>query len=141
METNNIDFIDMSVLAEKLVGDTVSANIMMLGYVSQRGLLPISKNSLEKAIELNGVAIQQNLNAFNWGRLLADRRNDVYKNAGFVKTEKKVKDIISIHPINDQMFRFLFCFDNPNEFEMKRKKDMKRILELTQGIPKRAIHS
>ena len=95
LETNNIDFIDMSVLAEKLVGDTVSANIMMLGYVSQRGLLPISKNSLEKAIELNGVAIQQNLNAFNWGRLLADRRNDVYKNAGFVKTEKKVKDIKS----------------------------------------------
>ena len=36
--------------------------------------------------------------------------------------------------------RFLFCFDNPNEFEMKRKKDMKRILELTQGIPKRAAH-
>ena len=35
-------------------------------------------------------------------------------------------------------FSFLFCFDNPNEFEMKRKKDMKRILELTQGIPKRA---
>ena len=31
----------------------------------------------------------------------------------------------------------MFCFDNPNEFEMKRKKDMKRILELTQGIPNR----
>ena len=31
----------------------------------------------------------------------------------------------------------MFCFDNPNEFEMKRKKDMKRILELTQGISNR----
>ena len=56
----------MSDLAEKLVGDTVSANIMLLGYALQKGFLPISNHALEKAIKLNGVSIQQNLDAFNW---------------------------------------------------------------------------
>ena len=55
----------MSLLAETLIGDTVSANIMMLGYSSQKDLLPISPNSIKKAIELNGVSIDQNIKAFS----------------------------------------------------------------------------
>ena len=84
LNSENIEFINMSDLAEKLVGDTVSANIMLLGYASQKGFLPISNHALEKAIKLNGVSIQQNLDAFNWGRLLVSNRSLVFKKAGLL---------------------------------------------------------
>ena len=93
LDANNLEFLDMSLLAEKLVGDTVSANIMMIGYASQRRLLPLSVNSLEKAIELNGVSIEQNLKAFNWGRLLAENKMNVFKYAGLIKNEKTKIDV------------------------------------------------
>jgi indolepyruvate ferredoxin oxidoreductase len=84
LNSQNIEFVNMSDLAEKLVGDTVSANIMLLGYALQKGFLPISSNALEKAIELNGVSIQQNLDAFNWGRLLVSNQSLVFKKAGLL---------------------------------------------------------
>ena len=84
LNSENIEFINMSDLAEKLVGDTVSANIMLLGYALQKGFLPISNHALEKAIKLNGVSIQQNLDAFNWGRLLVSNRSLVFKKAGLL---------------------------------------------------------
>ena len=84
LNSENIEFINMSDLAEKLVGDTVSANIMLLGYALQKGFLPISTHALEKAIKLNGVSIKQNLDAFNWGRLLVSNRSLVFKKAGLL---------------------------------------------------------
>ena len=93
LDTNNLEFLDMSLLAEKLIGDTVSANIMMIGYASQKHLLPLSVSSLEKAIELNGVSVEQNLKAFNWGRLLAEKKTTVFKTAGLIKTENPKIDI------------------------------------------------
>ena len=57
---------------------------MLLGYALQKGFLPISNHALEKAIKLNGVSIQQNLDAFNWGRLLVSNRSLVFKKAGLL---------------------------------------------------------
>tara|TARA_B100001093_G_scaffold12105_1_gene11224 strand:- start:30 stop:881 length:852 start_codon:yes stop_codon:yes gene_type:complete len=54
---------------------------MMLGMAAQKSLIPIEISSLEKAIELNGVAIEQNLRAFNWGRLLSEYPEIVFKAA------------------------------------------------------------
>jgi indolepyruvate ferredoxin oxidoreductase len=62
---------DFTHAAENLLGDAIATNIMMLGYVSQRGLLPVSTASIERAIELNGVAIKMNKLAFRLGRLAA----------------------------------------------------------------------
>ena len=44
---------------------------------------------LEKAIELNGVSVEQNIKAFSWGRLLADKKSEVYKIAGLIKNENR----------------------------------------------------
>jgi indolepyruvate ferredoxin oxidoreductase len=44
---------------------------MLLGYASQMGQLPVSVEALERAIELNGVAVDKNLRGFVWGRLAA----------------------------------------------------------------------
>ena len=62
---------DANRYAEALFGDSVAANLMMLGYACQRGLLPVSQSALERAVELNGVAVENNLRAFRAGRLLA----------------------------------------------------------------------
>jgi len=58
-------------LALKLTGDTISANLMMVGIALQRGLLPVTLAAVEKAVALNGVAIAQNLKALALGRLIA----------------------------------------------------------------------
>jgi indolepyruvate ferredoxin oxidoreductase len=62
---------DANRAAEALLGDSVFANVMMLGAAWQRGLVPVSFEALMRAIELNGVAIEQNRQAFAGGRLAA----------------------------------------------------------------------
>jgi indolepyruvate ferredoxin oxidoreductase len=59
-------------LAETLLGNTIYANILLLGFAWQKGLLPVSLAAMLRAIELNGVEIGKNKNAFGWGRLAAD---------------------------------------------------------------------
>lgn len=64
-------FIPATELAEALCGDSIYTNIMLLGFASQQGLLPVSLEALERAVELNGVAVDANMRAFTWGRLAA----------------------------------------------------------------------
>jgi indolepyruvate ferredoxin oxidoreductase len=61
-------------LANALLGDSIYANVLTLGFAWQKGLVPVSKAALSRAIELNGVAIEKNLQAFNWGRIAAADR-------------------------------------------------------------------
>ena len=63
--------VDALRLAEKGLGDGIGANVLMLGFAWQRGLLPLSLRSLERAIELNGVAVDANKRAFALGRIAA----------------------------------------------------------------------
>jgi indolepyruvate ferredoxin oxidoreductase len=57
--------------AVRLIGDSIATNVFMLGYAVQKGCMPIGLEAIEQAIRLNGVAIDQNLHALNWGRLAA----------------------------------------------------------------------
>jgi indolepyruvate ferredoxin oxidoreductase len=54
-----------------LLGDSIATNIMMMGYAWQKGLLPLSAEAIERAIEVNGVSIKMNTQAFRIGRLAA----------------------------------------------------------------------
>jgi len=67
----NLATVNANALAETLLGDTVYANVMMLGFAWQQGLVPVSFGALSRAIELNGVAVERNRQAFAWGRLLS----------------------------------------------------------------------
>ena len=58
-------------LAEVLVGDTIYANVLLLGFAWQHGLVPVSLDALMRAIELNAVAVDNNKVAFTWGRMAA----------------------------------------------------------------------
>ena len=65
------DYVDATRLATALMGDAIATNLFMLGFAYQRGLLPLSSAALMRAIELNGVAIDANQQAFLWGRRAA----------------------------------------------------------------------
>jgi indolepyruvate ferredoxin oxidoreductase len=64
-------FVDATRLATGLTGDAIAANMFMLGFAWQRGLLPVGAAAIERAIELNEVAVEQNRAAFAWGRRAA----------------------------------------------------------------------
>ncbi len=64
-------FINGTRLATALVGDAIATNLFMLGYAFQLGLIPLQQSSIMRAIELNGVAIDANRQAFDWGRRAA----------------------------------------------------------------------
>ncbi|MGB9369853.1 MAG: indolepyruvate ferredoxin oxidoreductase family protein [Xanthobacteraceae bacterium] len=65
------NFVDATRLATALLGNSIGANIFMVGYAYQLGALPLSAESIEKAIELNGEAVPMNLAAFQFGRRAA----------------------------------------------------------------------
>ncbi|MEO6651569.1 MAG: indolepyruvate ferredoxin oxidoreductase family protein [Ilumatobacteraceae bacterium] len=61
-------FVDAASLATVLTGSSAQANVFLLGVAVQAGHVPVSVGSIERAIDLNGVAIDANLAAFDWGR-------------------------------------------------------------------------
>ena len=67
-------FVDASRIATALFGQTIAANMFMLGYAYQLGALPLSAAAIERAIELNGEAVAMNKAAFHWGRRAAADR-------------------------------------------------------------------
>ena len=68
---DNLATVNANQLAQKLLGDTIYANVLLLGFAWQRGLVPVSHKALMRAIELNGVAVDNNRRAFTWGRIAA----------------------------------------------------------------------
>jgi indolepyruvate ferredoxin oxidoreductase len=67
----NSHFVDASRLATALLGQSLGANMFMLGYAWQIGALPLSAEAIERAIALNGEAVDMNRAAFRWGRRAA----------------------------------------------------------------------
>mgnify|MGYP003671124405 CR=1 FL=1 len=67
----NLQQYDALRLARELLGDSIGANMMLLGTVWQMGKIPLTLAAIHRAIELNGVAIALNKAAFDWGRQLA----------------------------------------------------------------------
>jgi indolepyruvate ferredoxin oxidoreductase len=68
---SNSHFVDASRLATALLGQSIGANMFMLGYAYQNGALPVSAEAIEQAIEMNGQAVAMNLAAFRFGRRAA----------------------------------------------------------------------
>lgn len=64
-------FINAIEAVEQLLGDSMPANIFLAGFAWQLGLIPISAEAIYRAIELNGAAVDVNLEAFKLGRLVA----------------------------------------------------------------------
>ena len=66
-----LEFVHASEIALALTGDAIGTNLFLLGYAWQRGWVPVTQEALERAIELNAVAVEFNKNAFLLGRRFA----------------------------------------------------------------------
>jgi indolepyruvate ferredoxin oxidoreductase len=64
-------YLDAQALSERLFGDHLPANMLLVGAAYQHGCLPLAAEAIERAIALNGVAVDQNVAAFRWGRAAA----------------------------------------------------------------------
>jgi indolepyruvate ferredoxin oxidoreductase len=92
-------FINGTQLATALLGDAIATNLFMLGYAFQLGLLPLKQSSIMGAIELNGVAIDSNKKAFEWGRRAAVNLDQVERIASpakpvHIQLPQKLDDIV-----------------------------------------------
>jgi len=77
--------VDATQLATALMGDAIASNLFILGYAWQQGLVPLSLDSIMRAVELNGAAIEMNKTAFAWGRLAVVDAKAVAEAAGLVR--------------------------------------------------------
>jgi indolepyruvate ferredoxin oxidoreductase len=103
---DNVRSFDANRLSDALFGDTVFANVIMLGVAWQQGLVPVSSEALMRAIELNGVAVEQNKQAFAGGRLAAIDRDFVASLSGQTSKEEALDEIIC------RRVEFLIAYQN-----------------------------
>ncbi|MEP0503609.1 MAG: indolepyruvate ferredoxin oxidoreductase family protein [Paracoccaceae bacterium] len=68
---SNVQSFDANRVSEELMGDSVFANIILMGAAFQNGLIPVSYTAIKQAILLNGVAVEKNAHAFDLGRVIA----------------------------------------------------------------------
>lgn len=106
-----VDFMDANALAHGLLGDSIGANLLLLGFAYQRGLIPVSALAIEQAIALNKVAVDFNRRAFEWGRRAALNADEVRSLAGVASQPwRPLEDLDAI--IADRRAR-LIAYQNP----------------------------
>jgi indolepyruvate ferredoxin oxidoreductase len=82
----NVEQLDATAIAAALLGDAIAGNLLLLGYAWQQGLVPLRRDSLLRAIEMNGTAVEANKAAFAWGRCAAANLPRVLEAAGLSRT-------------------------------------------------------
>ncbi len=111
----NAQFVEATRIATALMGNSIATNMFMLGMAFQKGLIPIGSEAINKAIELNGVAVKMNQVAFLWGRraavdLAAVERLIVTPKAaaaaGSIRLSKSLDELI------DRRFEFLTAYQD-----------------------------
>ncbi|MDP6673389.1 MAG: indolepyruvate ferredoxin oxidoreductase family protein, partial [Gammaproteobacteria bacterium] len=76
-------------LASHLLGNSIGANMLLLGVAWQKGLIPLEESSIFRAIEVNGVAVAENIRAFSLGRRAACDPEGLQKLLPGVSAESK----------------------------------------------------
>jgi indolepyruvate ferredoxin oxidoreductase len=101
--------LDAQRLATALMGDPIASNIFMLGAAWQRGLVPIRRAAIDRAIELNGVAIDANKQAFEWGRRAGHDPSSIETLVGL---DEPADEPPSLHAIINRRFAHLKDYQN-----------------------------
>jgi indolepyruvate ferredoxin oxidoreductase len=87
-------FVDANTIVEKLVGGSMGVNIFLAGYAYQKGLIPISSDAINEAIQLNGAGVEDNLKAFHYGRMSAENQLDIEKEPHAADEPLNLEDLI-----------------------------------------------
>ncbi|MGZ5238703.1 MAG: indolepyruvate ferredoxin oxidoreductase family protein [Caldimonas sp.] len=104
--------LDADTLAVQLLGDSIYTNPLMLGYAWQRGQVPLGHAALMRAIELNGVQVENNKAAFEWGRRAA---SDPHAVKALVRTGQVIELVKRTSNVDDLIARrveFLTAYQN-----------------------------
>jgi indolepyruvate ferredoxin oxidoreductase len=112
---DRVDFIDAGKVATALMGDNIATNMFMLGYVWQKGWVPLSEAAIIKAIELNAVSVEFNKQAFIWGRNAAHDWNAVERLAKQNDTAAQVIEFKRTPTLDDVIERrvdYLTAYQN-----------------------------
>ncbi len=70
-QVSGFSAIEAEALAEEYLYDAIFTNMVMLGFAWQKGLVPVTLRAVYRALKLNSVAIEANMQAFDLGRLAA----------------------------------------------------------------------
>ncbi len=108
----HVDFIDAHRIATGLLGDAIGTNMFMTGYAYQKGLIPLSHEAIEKTIEMNGVDVPFNIQAFRWGRYGAIDLKAVETAAGMNVEDKLHQGPLSLEDMVAHRKKFLTGYQN-----------------------------
>ncbi len=100
-------FVNATRLATNLLGDAIFSNFLLLGVAYQHALVPLAESSILDAIELNGVAVEKNRQAFLWGRRYVEDADAVRRAAGFDKPHETPSEQTDLDEIIDYRAAYL----------------------------------
>ena len=126
-----VSTLDATRLASALLGDSIAANVFMLGFAFQRGALPLSSASLYRALELFGVNVEKNKQTFDWGRFTAEEPNRVEQLAGNV--DRVTERSQSLHEILASREPYLQAYQD-SEYARKYRARVDRVAEAEQCV-------
>jgi indolepyruvate ferredoxin oxidoreductase len=106
------DIVDATGLAAALMGDSIAANLFMLGYAFQNGLVPLSLAAIDRAIELNRVAADSNKRSFAWGRLAAQDRGQVEALVRDATKDTSAPELQTLDALVEHRASFLTAYQN-----------------------------
>jgi indolepyruvate ferredoxin oxidoreductase len=146
LESGHSHFVRATTLATRLLGDAIYANFFLLGVAYQQGLIPLGAGAIDEAIELNGVAIEQNQQAFLWGRRYAIDAAAVLAEAGLTNEHKSsqsasLDEVIAyrsayLADYQDQAYaeRYLHLVERVRKFEQELQPSANAELPLTEAV-------
>lgn len=107
-----VDFLEATDIATRLMGDSIATNMFLMGYAFQKGMIPLSAESIMRAIELNEVAIDSNKKSFNWGRAAAANLGMVMDVVGGKKAAETPNIAQSLDEVIAKRVAFLTEYQN-----------------------------
>jgi indolepyruvate ferredoxin oxidoreductase len=123
--------LDATLLASALLGDSIGANVLMLGFAFQRGLLPVSGAALYRALELYGRNVEENKLAFDWGRFAAESPEQVERLATAKEGERPASS--SLPEVIARREEFLLAYQDRAYAERYRSR-LRRIAAAEQRV-------
>ncbi|MQR00258.1 indolepyruvate ferredoxin oxidoreductase family protein [Glaciimonas soli] len=103
--SDHVELVDAGRIATALMGDGIATNMFMLGYAWQKGWVPLQEASLLRAIDLNGLQIAFNKQAFLWGRTAAHDLTGLEQRTRASETPAQVIEFKRTPSLDDVMAR------------------------------------
>jgi indolepyruvate ferredoxin oxidoreductase len=116
--------LDAEAVAVELLGDAIYANPVLLGCAWQLGTVPLHRESILRAIELNGVQVADNQAAFEWGRACAHDPDAVQ--ALFGARRVRVVDAPSLDALVEARAGFLAAYQD-DAYAQRYRADVDRV--------------